>query len=44
MPTEITITSLLILFVIAFFLGAGWTLGCWLMGRILGVLGSRSNT
>ena len=36
---DLTAANLLTLFVIAFVLGAGWSLGCWLMGRILGAIG-----
>ncbi len=35
---ELSLTNLLILFIFALALGAGWTLGCWLMNRILKAL------
>ena len=38
MPWELSLIGLLTVFVVAFFAGAGWTLGCWLMSRILAAI------
>lgn len=35
---ELSVTALLTDFVVALVIGAGWTFGCWLMARILGVI------
>ncbi len=34
----LTVASILTLFVLALFAGAGWTLGCWLMSRLLSLI------
>jgi hypothetical protein len=42
MPWTFTLQGLLIDFVVAFVLGAGWSLGVWLMGHILAALFNKS--
>lgn len=35
MPTMISLQDVLIWFAVGFFAGAGWTLGAWLIGKIV---------
>jgi hypothetical protein len=38
MPWELSLVGLLTVFVVLFFAGLGWTLGCWLMSRLLAAI------
>lgn len=38
MPWTLELMGLLTVFVVTFVAGLGWTLGTWLMGRILGAI------
>lgn len=38
MPWELSLMGLFTVFVVLFVAGAGWTLGCWLMSRLLSIL------
>lgn len=41
MPWTLDLLSLLTVFVVLFFAGAGWTLGCWLMSRLIAAIFNR---
>ena len=40
---DISWMTILFLFVAALAVGAGWTLGCWLMSRLIGALTRQKN-
>lgn len=38
MPWELSLIGLLTVFVVLIVAGAGWTLGCWLMSKLLSAI------
>jgi hypothetical protein len=38
MPTTFTLQLIVVWFLVGFFTGAGWALGCWIVGRTLGLV------